>query len=117
MRRRDKRAGYIMSHIDTTFTQCPHGSPKCEACNNKRVVEWINVKNRLPEFFKKVLVSYYGGIQVVELSPKGWCFPENKINDHMYIGYNFTHPVEIVDYWSLIDHLHPQNIIAKFCDV
>lgn len=29
------------NELDTTFSECPHGSPRCDACGNKRVIEWI----------------------------------------------------------------------------
>jgi hypothetical protein len=41
---------------DTTFRQCSHGSPLCKPCSNKRVIEWIDVNDKLPNHNQKILV-------------------------------------------------------------
>lgn len=52
-----------MNKLDTTYSECMHGSPKCEICRNKRVIEWINVKDELPKHEQFVLAH----------TPKGLC--------------------------------------------
>ena len=45
----------MRNELDTTFTQCPHGSPKCELCENIRVIHWISVEYSLPKHGQYVL--------------------------------------------------------------
>ena len=47
----------ISEALDTTFTQCPHGKPKCEQCKNKRVIEWIKYDKNHVLLNKPVLVT------------------------------------------------------------
>ena len=47
----------MRNELDTTFTQCPHGSPKCESCENIRVLQWIQFNPKTVLLDKPVLVT------------------------------------------------------------
>jgi hypothetical protein len=87
--------------LDNTFKQCCHGIPRCKFCDNKRVVEWKNIKDKLPKTEEIVLLcdNEHKQIMLGFLS-----IDDNKFTEVNTCNKDFHNRIT---HWANIYRLHP----------